>query len=77
MAKPARVLWNEIIGFIFLCFGIIFAFKAGRLYLDFAHALPADKGAAVLRLSVASLCTLVMLYFAATSFLKARKISRS
>ena len=77
VAKPARVLWNEIIGFFFLCFGVIFGFNAGKLYLRFAGAVPEEKGAALLRLVMASVCTLVMLYFAATSFLKARKIARS
>jgi hypothetical protein len=77
VAKPARILWNEIIGFFFLCFGIIFGFKAGRLFLDFNSASQQDQGAAMLRLLVASVCTLVMLFFAATSFLKARKISRT
>jgi hypothetical protein len=77
VAKPARILWNEIIGFFFLCFGVLFGFKTGRLYLDFASAVPEEKGAGMLRLAMAGTCTLVMLFFAATSFLKARKISRS
>ena len=38
--KPARVLWNEVIGFIFLCIGVTFGFRTGRLYLDFANATP-------------------------------------
>ena len=77
VVKPARTLWNEVIGFVFLCIGVMFGFKAGRLYLDFAAA-PADgKGPAMVRLALAVFCTLLMAWFALTSFLKARRISRS
>ena len=77
VVKPARVLWNEIIGFFFLCFGVIFGFRASRLYMEFASALPDQKGGALIRVLMAATCTLVMLFFATTSFLKARKISRT
>jgi hypothetical protein len=75
--KPARTLWNEVIGFVFMCIGVMFGFKSGRLYLDFAHAVPEAKGAALVRLALATACTVLMAYFAISSFLKARKISRS
>ena len=75
--KPARTLWNEVIGFVFLCIGVMFGFKAGRLYLDFANSTAEGKGTAFVRLALATACTLLMAYFALTSFLKARKISRS
>jgi hypothetical protein len=55
----------------------MFGFKAGRLYLDFAAAAPEGKGTAVVRLALAVGCTLLMAYFALTSFLRARRISRS
>ena len=75
--KPARTLWNEVIGFIFLCIGVMFGFKAGRLYLDYAAAAPADKGAGLVRFCLAAFCTLLMVWFGVTSFLRARKIARS
>lgn len=75
--KPARALWNEFIGFVFLCFGGTFAYKTGRLYLDYRKAPSPDPFRDVLLLSVSGFCTLVMLWFSLTSFLKARKISRS
>jgi hypothetical protein len=75
--KPARTLWNEVIGFIFMCIGVMFGFKTGRLYLDFASAAPEEKGTAFIRLALATFCTVLMAYFALTSFLRARKISRS
>lgn len=75
--KPARTLWNELIGFIFLCFGVIFGFKAVRLALDYWKHDPADPMGDLIRLVIAGGCTLVMLWFGLTSFLRARKISRS
>jgi hypothetical protein len=74
--KPARTLWNEVIGFVFMCFAVMFGFRAGRLYLDFSRGT-GDANADFLRFVVAAFCTLLMLYFGVTSFLRARKISRS
>ncbi|HKE23284.1 MAG TPA: hypothetical protein VKB88_13045 [Bryobacteraceae bacterium] len=65
--KPVHTLWNEVIGFIFLSFGAIFGLKTARYLV--AH----DGG----RAFVGGSCTLIMLWFGVTSFLKARKISRS
>ena len=65
--KPARTLWNEVIGFLFLCFAGIFGFSAVRYYLA------SDWG----RLFFAAFCTGLMAWFGVTSFLKARRISRS
>jgi hypothetical protein len=75
--KPARTLWNEVIGFIFTVFAVIFGFKAGRLFLDYQAAAPAEQGAAMVRFVVAGFCTLLMAYFGFSSFLKARRIARS
>ena len=75
--KPARVLWNEVIGFLFLCLGVTFGFKAGQLFLAFSGATVDEKGAALARLVLAGFCTALMLYFGVTSFWRARKISRS
>ena len=75
--KPARVLWNEVIGFLFMCLGVIFGFKAGQLYLALGSATPDDEVAALGRVALAGFCTLLMLYFGVTSFWRARKISRS
>jgi hypothetical protein len=67
VVKPARTLWNEVIGFIFLCFGVIFGSKAVR------YAIQGENE----RLLIAAFCTALMLWFGITSFLRARKISRS
>jgi hypothetical protein len=75
--KPARTLWNEIIGFVFLCFAVIFGFKAGRTYMDLASSPAAEASGHLVRLVMTVFCTGLMLYFGVTSFLRARKISRS
>jgi hypothetical protein len=67
VVKPARTLWNEVIGFLFLCLAIIFGFNCVRAYL-------ADEMPKVL---LAAPLTLIMAWFGISSFLKARKISRS
>ena len=75
--KPARTLWNEVIGFMFACIAVIGGFRAGRLYLDYAASAPESQGGAILRFVVALCFTLLMAYFAISSFLRARRISRS
>jgi hypothetical protein len=77
VAKPARTLWNDFIAFLFCCFGVIFGFKTVRLAMDYAKASPADAMGDLVRLCMAGFCTLVMLWFGLSSFLRARKISRS
>ena len=65
--KPARTLWNEVIGFIFLCFAVIFGVQGVRYFL-------AGDG---VRLFFAGFCTCLMAWFGVSSFRRARKISRS
>jgi hypothetical protein len=55
----------------------MFGFRAGRLYLDFSHGTTETASADFGRFLLAAFCTLLMLYFGVTSFLRARKISRS
>lgn len=70
--KPLRVLWNEIIGFFFLVFGVIFGFSLFRRYRDFQGDLTQLFGLAASGLFVA-----MLLGYGIYSFLRARKISRS
>jgi hypothetical protein len=65
--KPVHTLWNEVIGFLFLCFGGLFGFQAVRYFMQ-------GDGT---RLFFAGFCTALMLWFGISSFLRARKISRS
>jgi hypothetical protein len=67
VVKPARTLWNEVIGFIFLCFAVPFGFKAVRYWMAGDHV----------RLGFALFCTVMMGWFGLHSFLRARRISRS
>ena len=65
--KPVHSLWHQVIGFLFISFGIIFGGKA-------IHYYRSGEG---VQLFVAGACTVIMLGYGISSFLKARKISRS
>jgi len=67
VVKPARTLWNEVIGFLFLAFGAIIGLRTARGF--FHHEI---FGAIL-----GSIGTFLMLWYGISSFLKARKISRS
>jgi len=75
--KPARTLWNEIIGFVFFCLLVHCASGTIRSYLPLTSAPASEATGIVFRLGMSIFCTLLMLYFGVTSFLRARKISRS
>jgi hypothetical protein len=65
--KPARTLWNEVIGFIFLCFAVLLGFRTVGL-------------ARVGHLVGVMFCgcgALLTLWYGVSSFLRARRISRS
>jgi hypothetical protein len=74
--KPARTLWNEVIGFLFICLAVLFGSGAVRAYLAMSESPDPDTGH-LWRLLGTGFLTLLMLYFGITSFLKARRISRS
>jgi hypothetical protein len=69
--KPIRVLWNEVIGFVFLCLGVMMGFSTYRNFRD------VDEHGSPLPLIGGSLFALLMIYFGVTSFLRARRIGRS
>jgi hypothetical protein len=75
--KPARTLWNQLIGFLFLSFGAIFGLKTVRYAMDYRKAGPTGGTGELIRLAMAGFCTFVMVWYGASSFLRARKISRS
>jgi len=70
--RPLHVLWNEIIGFFFLAFTAWFGFATFRAFRNLGQ-----PGGSVLMVVVSGAAALLMLYFGVSSFLKARKISRS
>ena len=70
--KPLHSLWNEIIGFLFFCLmvgGVVAVVREVRAFDETVGGLA--------RIVLPGVFVLVMAYFCATSFLKARKISRS
>ena len=75
--KPALTLWNEVIGFLFLSFAVVFGFKTVRYVMDFMKADPEGGGGELVRLVMAGFCTFIMAWYGISSFLRARKISRS
>ena len=77
--RPARALWNEVIGFVFLCFAVAFGFRTGHYAWNYfeAPATVADPSGFLGRMIMAAFCTALTAYFAFTSFLRARRISRS
>ena len=66
IVKPARTLWNEVIGFVFFCLAVPFGAKA----VTFARAGDGKW------IPLAAVCVFLMV-FAVSSFLKARRIARS
>jgi hypothetical protein len=72
VVRPLRVLWNEMIGFIFLVLAASAVPSAVRSIRQF-HGDPGSVFRAALSITFSA----VMAYFGVTSFLRARKISRS
>lgn len=70
--RPLRILWNEMIGFVFLCLGIIGAPKAYQAWQNFD-----GEPQALFRLLLTGLFFVTMMGFGISSFLRARRISRS
>jgi hypothetical protein len=69
--RPLHILWNEIIGLFFIVFAVTFGTAAFRGYRNL------DKGGSISLVILSAVLALLMLYYGVTSFLKARKISRS
>ncbi len=72
VVRPLRVLWHEIIGFIFIVLAVIFGSSALRNY----HLLQTQE-VSMLKLGASFFLPALMAYFGITSFLRARRISRS
>jgi hypothetical protein len=70
--RPMRVLWNEIIGFLFIVLAVLGIPSLVRALRD----LDTPQGSPA-RVVLSVLFVLVMAYFGVTSFLRARRINRS
>jgi predicted CDP-diglyceride synthetase/phosphatidate cytidylyltransferase len=72
VVRPLHTLWNEVIGFLFMIFTVVAAFYVFRAVRSFEGDIEG-----LFRIVMPALFGLLMGYFGITSFLKARKISRS
>jgi uncharacterized membrane protein len=70
--KPARTLWNEVIGFIFLIFAGAFGVAAMQAAMHF-QGNPGE----MIKLIFGGIVTVIMAFYGVVSFRKAKKISRS
>lgn len=70
--RPLRILWNEMIGFVFICFAVPAASKVYTFWKDFD-----GEPKSVFGLLLSSIFLITMLWFAANSFFRAKKISRT
>jgi len=70
--RPLRVLWNQIIGFLFL----VLAIWSVPSLLRIARQFDGSAGS-IVRLLLSGIFTLLMAGFGIYSFLRARKISKS
>jgi succinate dehydrogenase hydrophobic anchor subunit len=71
--KPARTLWHEVFGFLFLCIAIIIGSNGLRFYLRDFDGSPGS----LIRVAMTAFCVLLFGSYGISSFLRARKISRS
>ncbi len=70
--RPLRVLWNEVIGFVFLVLAVWAIPSATRNFRNFT-----GDAESFFRILLTCLFIVIMLYFGVTSFLRARRIGRS
>ncbi len=70
--RPLHALWNEVIGFLFIVFAVVAGFYVVRAVRAFEGDIES-----LVRILLPALFGLLMAYFGITSFLRARKISRS
>ena len=70
--KPAHTLWHELLGFVFLLMATAFVFSGFRAIRQFDGSF-----GAILRLVMLAFGVCLLGGYGISSFLRARKISRS
>jgi len=70
--RPLRILWNEMVAFVFVCFAVPAAFKVYSFWRDFD-----GEPRTLFGLILSGIFLFTMLYFAVMSFVRAKKISRT
>jgi len=74
MIRPLHVLWNEVIGFVFFALAVWSIPSSVRAYRVWAESGDTDS---LFRVVLAAVFAAMMIWFGITSFLRARRISRS
>ena len=72
VVRPIRVLWNEVIGFVFVVFALLSMRSSINAYREFDGNMES-----MFKLGMTWFFTLIMAAFGIHSFLRARRISRS
>ena len=72
VVRPLHALWNEIIGFLFIVFAVVAGFYVVRAVREFDGNVEG-----LVHVVLPGLFGALMAYFGISSFLRARKISRS
>ena len=75
--KPMHSLWNQVVGFFFLCFAIAFGIGTLRYYKTYLHDVPGNAAKDLVAIVFTGFFAVVMASFGISAFLKARRISRS
>lgn len=70
--KPLQIVWNQIIGFVFLVFALLSARSVYHAVTNFD-----GEAEAIFKVALTGLFALIMSFFAIASFWRARKISKS
>jgi hypothetical protein len=70
--KPIHILWNQLIAFTFFVLAVAVVPSAYRTIRDFD-----GEPRSLFRAGVSCTFGLIMIYFSLSSFLKARRISKS
>ena len=70
--RPLHILWNQVIGFLFLVIACLVGFSTYRRVAHFQG----DSGGFLI-LIASSVFTVLLAWYGISSFFKARKISRS
>ena len=70
--KPLRALWNEIIAFAFFAFSVLGFAQVYRAWSELQ-----ETGEGLPRVAIGAIFAAIMLYYGVSSYLRARKISKS
>jgi hypothetical protein len=70
--KPARVLWNEAVGFVFLVLAGYFGLSGFVTWRSYTGK-PGD----LIKLTMITICAVLLGFYGISSFRRARRISRS